>query len=141
MTGHVLAAVDLNAEQESTPVLRRAAQIAALDGATLSVITVIPDYGSGWVASFFPNGTLEKAIEEASTRLHALVDGVLPGHGVVQHIVAEGRIDQEVLRHAQGIEATLIVIGTHEPGIEDYLAGTNAAHIVRDAKASVLVVR
>lgn len=141
MSKSVLAAIDLNAEEACAAVLRRAAQIAELDGATLTVMTVIPDYGSGFVGSFFEQGALKKALEHANERLHGFVNRVLPGHGVVRHIVAEGRVDQEVLRYAEELGIDLIVMGTHEPGIADYLLGANAAHIVRDAKASVLVVR
>ncbi|MEL6336641.1 MAG: universal stress protein [Pseudomonadota bacterium] len=140
MSKSVLAAIDLNREEAGGPVLRRAAELAKMDGASLSVITVIPDFGQGFVASFLPEDAMAQAMEDAAERLRLYVDRVLPNHPATRH-VAEGTVHHEVLDCAARIGADLIVVGTHEPTVTDLLIGPNAAHIVRHAKVSVLVVR
>ncbi|WP_439138996.1 universal stress protein [Planktotalea sp.] len=59
----------------------------------------------------------------------------------VRHIVATGRIYEEVLGLAEKTSAALIVVGAHKADLADYLLGPNAARIVRHAKCSVYVVR
>lgn len=139
MTSHVLCAVDL--EHDETGLLKTAADLATHYGATLSVVTVIPDYGMSVVSGYFEPGTMKKAAEEASTRLHAFVDKTLPGHGHVQHLVEVGNIYRMVLDAAERAGADLIVIGSHKPDLVDRLTGPNAEKVVRHADCSVLVVR
>ncbi|AEI92390.1 universal stress protein [Roseobacter litoralis] len=66
MTNHILCSVDLTHEDEAAKLLREAYNLAGFYGATLSVVTVLPDYGSSWVGSFFKEGTMHDA---ASFRL------------------------------------------------------------------------
>jgi nucleotide-binding universal stress UspA family protein len=39
------------------------------------------------------------------------------------------------------VNADLIVMASHKPTVTDYLLGANAAHVVRHAGCSVMVVR
>jgi nucleotide-binding universal stress UspA family protein len=58
--------------------------------------------------------------------------------------VRQGGIHQEILDEAKEIKADLIVMSSHRPqkaGIRTYFLGSNAGHVVRYAKCSVLVVR
>jgi len=58
--------------------------------------------------------------------------------------VRQGGIHQEILEEAGAIHADLIVMSSHRPhktGIRTYFLGSNAGHVVRYAKCSVLVVR
>ncbi|MCV6584770.1 MAG: universal stress protein [Marinibacterium sp.] len=141
MTRHVLCAVDLTHETEAREIILRAAAQAEPTGATLSVMTVIPDYGSSWVGSFFKDGTLKGAAQAASDRLHKLVDETLPGHGKVQHIVEIGNVYERVLAGIETAQADLVVVGAHKPDFTERVMGPNAARIVRHAPVSVLVLR
>src|SRR5450759_30498 len=47
----------------------------------------------------------------------------------------------EVLEEAKAINADLIVMSSHRPAMRTYFLGSNAGHVVRYAKCSVLVVR
>jgi nucleotide-binding universal stress UspA family protein len=47
----------------------------------------------------------------------------------------------EVLEGAKSIHADLIVVSSHLPAMKSYFLGSNAGHVVRFAKCSVLVVR
>ena len=62
----------------------------------------------------------------------------------VSSTVRQGGIYQEILEEASSIEADLIVMSSHRPqrhAVRTYFLGSNAGHVVRYAKCSVLVVR
>lgn len=143
MSNSVLCAVDVSNGDDDLPVIRRAAQLAALDGAQLDVIAVLPDFGMSSVSSFFGKGHHEKMEAEAKTHLHALVTKALDAdqNAKVRHVIATGRAYEEVLKLAKKTNAALIVVGAHKAELSDYLLGPNASRVVRHAKCSVYVVR
>jgi nucleotide-binding universal stress UspA family protein len=62
----------------------------------------------------------------------------------VSWTVRQGGIYQEILEEANAIHADLIVMSSHRPqktAVRTYFLGSNAGHVVRYAKCSVLVVR
>ena len=61
--------------------------------------------------------------------------------GRVSGIVRQGGIYHEVLEEAAAFKADLIVMSSHRPAMRTYFLGSNAGHVVRYAKCSVLVVR
>ena len=141
MTKHILCAVDLTHDTEARALLAEAGRLAKLDGADLSVVTVLPDYGSSFVGSFFKEGTLKEAAEAARVTLHKLADEVLPGHDTVQCIVEIGTAYTEILDAARKCSADLIVVGAHKPDLAERIIGPNASRIARNADVSVLVLR
>ncbi|MBK1635132.1 universal stress protein [Rhodovulum adriaticum] len=141
MTRHILCAVDLQHAEADAKVLKRAAELAGFYGATLSVVTVIPDYGMSIVGSYFEEGTMKKAVRAANDQLHAFVARVLPDFGKVQHIVEVGSVYEMVLDAADRSHADLVVMGAHKPDIIDRFQGPNSARVARYAKISVLIVR
>jgi nucleotide-binding universal stress UspA family protein len=61
--------------------------------------------------------------------------------GRASGVVRQGGIYHEVLEEAAAIGADLIVMTSHRPAMRTYFLGSNAGHVVRYAKCSVLVVR
>src|SRR5258708_426554 len=61
--------------------------------------------------------------------------------GQISATVRQGGIYHEVLEEAKSIHADLIVVSSHLPATKSYFLGSNAGHVVRFAKCSVLVVR
>jgi nucleotide-binding universal stress UspA family protein len=59
----------------------------------------------------------------------------------VSSVVRQGGIYHELLEEAERIKADLIVMTSHRPAMRTYFLGSNAGHVVRYAKCSVLVVR
>jgi nucleotide-binding universal stress UspA family protein len=58
--------------------------------------------------------------------------------------VRQGGIYQEILEEANAMQPDLIVMSSHRPhrhAVRTYFLGSNAGHVVRYAKCSVLVVR
>jgi nucleotide-binding universal stress UspA family protein len=141
MYKHILLPVDLEAASSSAQALDAAVAQAQASGATLHVMTVVPDFGMSVVGSFFPDDFAEKALAETAKRLHAYVADNVPDEVTVQHIVAHGRIYDEIIKAAASTGAGLIVMSAHRPDVSDYLLGSNAARVARHAKQSVLIVR
>lgn len=143
MTKIVLCALDVSQPEHDARVLARAAELARMDEARLDVITVLPDYGTSMVGSFFTADFHDKAVEETRAALSDLVNEVVGAEAdqQVRHIVSTGNVYEEVLRVAETDGAYLIVIGSHRPALRDYLLGPNSARVVRHASCSVYVVR
>lgn len=143
MSKAVLCAVDAANSDHDKETLRQAARMAALDDAQLDVVTVLPDFGEGFVAGFFEPHHHEHARERAQQALEDLGREVLGDerNAKVRHVVATGTVYQEILRTAENAGSDLIVIGAHRPDLKDYLLGPNSARVVRHSTVSVYVVR
>ncbi|MEM9047811.1 MAG: universal stress protein [Pseudomonadota bacterium] len=141
MTRHILCAVDLSHETDARAILLEAGRLAERDSAGLSVICVLPDYGSSWVGSFFEEGTMKAAAKAALQALRDLVATALPNHGSVACLVEIGSVYDKVLEAIAEQGADLVIVGAHKPDLKDRLVGPNAARIVRHAPVSVLVMR
>ncbi|MCY4035096.1 MAG: universal stress protein [Hyphomicrobiales bacterium] len=141
MTKHILCAVDLTHDGDARAILVESGRLADFYGARLSVITVLPDYGSSWVGTFFKEGAMKEAAQAASDALHEMVAGVLPERQDVRHIVDIGSAYEKVLEVVEKIGADMVVVGAHRPDFKDRILGPNAARIVRNARVSVLVIR
>ncbi len=141
MYENVLLTVDLTDETSWRKALPAAVEYCRAFGATLHLLSVVPDFGMTVVAQFFPRDYEQGAIEQAETGLRNLSAKHVPAGTEVRHIVAHGTIYQEILNAAEKIGADLIVMASHRPALKDYLLGPNAARVVRHAGCSVLVVR
>ncbi|WP_299288306.1 universal stress protein [uncultured Tateyamaria sp.] len=141
MTDHILCSVDLTHMDNARHLLVEADKLATFYEATLSVVTVLPDYNSSWVGSFFKDGTLKEAAAAADKALHALVRETLPERPKVQHIVRIGVVYEQVLEAISDSEADLVIVGAHKPDMVDKVLGPNAARIARLAPISTLVMR
>ena len=141
MSKHILCAVDLTHADDARKLVSEAGRLAELEGAQLSLVTALPDYGTSFVGSFFKEGTLKEAGEAALAALHALAQEVLPDFGPVQCIVEIGTAYEKILEAAKLCQADLIVVGAHKPDLAERLLGPNAARIARYAEVSVLVCR
>ena len=141
MTDHILCAIDLGHAKQEAKHLEKAADLARFYNATLSVVTVIPDYSMSVVGSFFEDGTMRKAIDATNTHLHQYVQDTLPDFGPVQHIVEVGSVYEMILDAIERSGADLVVMGAHRPDLADRIMGPNAARVARATKASVLILR
>ncbi|MBT0959339.1 universal stress protein [Alphaproteobacteria bacterium KMM 3653] len=141
MTRHILCSIDLTHSDEARGLLQEADRLATFYGATLGVVTVLPDYNSSWVGSFFKDGTLKEAANAANDALHAFVKETLPDRPKVQHIVEIGPVYEMVLKAIEQCGADLVVVGAHKPDMADKLLGPNSARIARLSPVSTLVWR
>lgn len=141
MTQHILCSIDMTHMDEARSLLKEAEKLAEFYGAALSVATVLPDYNSSWVGSFFKDGTLKEAAAAANDALHTLVREALPEREQVQHIVKIGVVYEQVLEAITECGADLVIVGAHKPDIADKLLGPNSARVARLSPVSTLVLR
>jgi nucleotide-binding universal stress UspA family protein len=141
MYQNILLTVDLNDEASWAKALPAAIGEAKAPGATLHVVSIVPDFGVSMVGSFFPDDFEEKALAETREKLAAFCAENVPSEIEAKNIVRHGNVYKEILEIAGEIGCDLIVIGAHRPALKDYLLGPNAARVVRHANCSVLVVR
>lgn len=141
MSKSILCAIDLEHVSIGKAILAEAQKLANINGSVLNVVTVVPDYGTSFVGSFFEKGTLKKAIAATNDQLHQFVKDNTKSGIKVRHIVSIGSIYEEVLAAADKTNADLIILGASKPDIKDLLLGPNASHVARHAKVSVYIVR
>lgn len=141
MSNLVLAAIDLSHAEEERVILAKAKDLAALEQAKLAVIAVVPDFGMSIVGSFFPKDAAKNALAKAKVDLKSFIERELGENADVEHIVQIGNAYEKILKAAEKLKASTIVIGAHKPNFEDYLLGPHAARVVRHATCSVYVVR
>ncbi len=137
-----MLALDLGESSGSNKnAIRTAENLAKNDGAKLHVVTIIPNFSMPIVGGYFPEGFEEKHFAEAKAELKKQIedDAKDPG-SIVRHVV-QGSIYQEIMRSADKLDCSLIIIEAHRPDLKDYLLGPNAARVVRHAKQSVYVIR
>ncbi|MCV6592132.1 MAG: universal stress protein [Silicimonas sp.] len=141
MIKQILVAVDLTHEDDAKMLLREADKQARVHDAGLSVVTVVPDYGSSWVGSFFKDGTLKSALEAANKTLHDLVRETLPEREKVQHIVEVGVAYESVLRAIGEAHADMVIVGAHKPDMAERILGPNSSRIARHAPVTTMIIR
>ena len=141
MYKNILLTVDLTEESSWKKALPTAVEYCQCAGATLHVLSVLPDLGMGMVAQYFPKDFEKEAVDQARKDLERLCAEAIPEGVEFKPIVAQGTIYEQIISVAESIKADLIVMASHRPKLEDYLLGPNAARVVRHADSSVLVVR
>lgn len=138
----ILLPVDLSQEGSWHKALEVSVEYCRAFGARLHVVSVLADYKTPMLGSYFPEGFEQKHREEVDKLMHQFVTEHVPEDIKVQVIVAEGpSVYKEIVHSADQIDADLIVMGTHQREFKDYLLGPNAERVVRHARQSVLVVR
>jgi nucleotide-binding universal stress UspA family protein len=143
MYKHILVPIDLADTDLAKPAIQSAVMLADLSNASVRLINVLP-LTPVMLAEYVPpdfESQQRKASEEA---LAIIVKEINLDPSRVSSIVRQGGIHQEILDEAAAINSDLIVMSSHrptKPGIRTYFLGSNAGHVVRYAKCSVLVVR
>lgn len=110
-------------------------------GATLHVLTAVPDYGMPIVQQYFPEGFEDEVTALALRELKAWLAGKVPEDVRFQPNVAEGKARAAILRIAEVVNSDLIVLSPRRQGTKDRSLGATAAHVVRHAGCSVMIVR
>ncbi len=132
----ILVPVDIGHANESSNVINIAAANGTVD-AQIILLNVVEDIPN-WVAVEMPDGFQKKSFELAQQELSKIANA----SDVKTKIdIRVGHPYQTILEVAKETDAELIIIASHQPGLQDYLLGSTAAKVVRHAGCSVLVVR
>ena len=124
----------------NTGVSKSVIDIAATNGNAdtqvilLNVVEEIPR----WAAVELPHDIQEKSLRSSIDELNAISQAADIKTEVEVRV---GHPYQTILEVAKEKNAELIIIASHQPGLQDYLLGSTAAKVVRHAKCSVMVFR
>jgi universal stress protein G len=143
MYKQILVPVDLTDPELAKPALATAVMMVNQSGGTIRLINIMP-LTPVMLAEYVPpdfEAQQRKSAEEALA-IVTQETGLDPAR--VSSVVRQGGIYQEILEEANAMKADLIVMTSHRPqrpAVRTYFLGSNAGHVVRYAKCSVLVVR
>lgn len=137
----ILVPLDLEDPTIWSRALDAAVTLARTFDAKLHLLTVLPEFGLPSVAQYFPPDYEEKRRREAATGLETVAKTRLPEEVRYDLIVAEGTVWKEIVRIARERRCDLVVMGSHRPGLRDYILGANATKVAQHVDSSVLIVR
>lgn len=141
MFSAILVPIDVNQASSWEKALPAAFELCRHSGAKLTVMSVVPDFGTPLVAQYFPADYAGRAQADTKAALEKLVADTAPAGLEVESLVGYGSIYDQIMKTAKDKACDLIVMASHRPELKDYLIGPNAARVVRHAGCSVLVVR
>jgi nucleotide-binding universal stress UspA family protein len=143
----ILVATDLSTA--SAAATTYAFQLARTLGACVYLLHVVPESDVEVMAALRGHlhsdisreALLQPFYAEAERRLAAMVDAE-QAHDVVQEcLVVTGQPASEIVSWAAAKQAQIIIVGTHgRSGVERFLLGSVAEHVLRLAACAVLIV-
>lgn len=137
---HLLVGLDLSPE-ESLQVARKAAELAKLFSAKLSLIHVIEPVTFAY-AGDIPMDLTETQLaleEQANKRLTSFTEQL--GYNISHSKVVIGQTAAELRETAADLGADLIVVGSHGRHGLALLLGSTASDVLHGAKCDVLAIR
>lgn len=138
----ILLPVDLNEPSSWERALPVALSLCRNFGASLHLVTVLPDYRMPLVGSYFPKDFAKKAHEAVQKAQHDFIVEHVPEDLTAQAIIADGSPWEAIIKVGKKLEIDLIVMASHNKRkFVDYVLGPNAEHVVHHAKMSVMIVR
>lgn len=140
MYKHILVPVDLADTDLAKPAIDAALSMARTSGGDVRLINVLP-MTPVMLAEYVPPDFDDQQRKSAEDALAIITRECEFEPNRVSGVVRQGGIYHEVLEEAAAFKADLIVMSSHRPAMRTYFLGSNAGHIVRYAKCSVLVVR
>lgn len=139
MYQRILVPLDLAEVEIARPAIKQAMELAKASGGTIHLLNVL-SLTPVMLAEYVPADFDTNQRQTAEETMRSLVSECALGDRVTS-VVRQGGIYHEILEEAKTINADLIVMTSHRPAMRTYFLGSNAGHVVRYAKCSVLVVR
>ena len=136
----ILVPIDLADTDLAKPAIETAATLSQNWGGSIRLLNVLP-MTPVMLAEYVP-ADFDEQQRQTSEEALAIVErdsGIDAAH--ISSVVRQGGIYHEILEEATQMKADLIVMTSHRPAMRTYFLGSNAGHVVRYAKCSVLVVR
>ena len=140
MFKHILVPVDLADPQLVKPSIETAVSLATASGGSVRLLNVLP-MTPVMLAEYVPPDFDLQQRQSAEEALKIIAGESGFDAARLTATVRQGGIYHEILEEAKAIGADLIVMSSHRPAMKTYFLGSNAGHVVRYAKCSVLVVR
>lgn len=140
MFKRILVPVDLTEPEFAKPAIDTAIELARASGGIVRVVNVLP-MTPVMLAEYVPADFDEQQRQSAEEAMVTIAKESGLEAARFSTVVRQGGIYHEVLEEAKLLPADLIVMSSHRPAMKTYFLGSNAGHVVRYAKCSVLVVR
>ena len=140
MYQQILVPVDLADPKLAKPAIESAVMMANAYSGSIRLINVLP-MTPVMLAEYVPPDFGVQQRKSAEEALVIVAKEVGLESGRISSVVRQGGIYHEILEEAVHMKADLIVMTSHRPAMRTYFLGSNAGHVVRYAKCSVLVVR
>jgi nucleotide-binding universal stress UspA family protein len=140
MYKQILVPVDLADPEYVKPAINAALMMAKLAAGSVRLLNVLP-MTPVMLAEYVPPDFDVQQRKSAEEALAAIANetGLEPAR--ISTVVRQGGIYHEILEEAKALSADLIIMSSHRPAMRTYFLGSNAGHVVRYCKCSVLVVR
>jgi len=140
MFSSILVPLDLADTDLARPALATAITLSQTSNGKIRLLNVLP-MTPVMLAEYVPADfdAQQRQTSEEALDIIARESGIDPTR--ISTTVRQGGIYHEILEEAAAIKADLIVMTSHRPAMRTYFLGSNAGHVVRYAKCSVLVVR
>jgi nucleotide-binding universal stress UspA family protein len=132
----ILVPIDMAHVVEGKANIDIAAQHAS-SGAKIILLNVVEEIPT-WAAAELPTNLVGDSMKRAQAELKAIANTTGMSMEV---IIRSGHSYKTILEVAKESQAELIIIASHQPGLQDYFLGSTAAKVVRHATCSVLVMR
>lgn len=113
-----------------------AARALVAEGGTILAVHVYEPL-QGTASTYVSEEDVARSVKAAE---HALAERVKDTPDVTA-VLLKGHSGRAINDYASENKADCIVVGSHKPGLRDYLLGSTAARIVRHAPCSVHVLR
>jgi nucleotide-binding universal stress UspA family protein len=136
----ILVPIDLAHPDLGTPSIETAVTLARASGGSVRLLNVLPITPAD-LAAYVPADFDEQQRRTAEEALEIVAKECRLDARHVSVTVRQGGVYHEIIEEATALAADLIVMSSHRPGKRSYFLGSNAAHVVRYATCSVLVVR
>ncbi|MYL23070.1 universal stress protein [Vreelandella massiliensis] len=138
----IMLPVDLNEEASWEKALPTAITLCQTFGASLHVVTVLPDFKMPIVGAYFPKNFSQKAHESIKEAQHEFIKKHVPEDIQTQSVIVDGSPWEAIIKAGKQLDVDLIVMASHNKRkFVDYVIGPNAEHVVHHAKMSVMIVR
>lgn len=140
MFENILVPVDLSDTELAKASIETSVALARASSGRVRLLNVLPLTPIA-LAEYVPADFEEQQRHSSEEAMNIIAgeSGLDPSH--ISVVVRQGGVHHEVLEEAKTMGADLIVMSSHSPGVRTYVLGSNASHVVRYARCSVLVVR
>ena len=140
MFNSILVPLDLSDTDLARPAITTAATLSQGSNGKIRLLNVMP-MTPVMLAEYVPADfdVQQRETSEEALAIVARESGIEATR--ISTAVRQGGIYHEILEEAVAVKADLIVMTSHRPAMRTYFLGSNAGHVVRYAKCSVLVVR
>lgn len=132
----ILLPVDVAHLDEGQKTLEFALTIMSPD--TEIILLYVMEEIPSWTDFDLPPNFTENSMESARKALKTIADST---EKVVKIEIRSGHAYSTILKEAKALNADLIILASHKPGLKEYFIGSNTTKVVSHADCSVVVVR